>query len=52
MAVEHQWADLAVPCRGPDSQLTRLVAVADGDIGDPFASTVTRSGSDRAVGRW
>ena len=52
MAVEHQRADLAVPCRGYNSQLARLVAVADGDVGDPFAGAETGGRSDGAVGRW
>ena len=52
MAVEHQWADLAVPCRGYNSQLARLVAVADGDVGDPFAGAETGGRSEGAVRRW
>lgn len=52
MAIEHQRADLAVPCRGYDSQLARLVAVADGDIGDPFAGPETGGRSDGTTGRW
>ena len=50
MAVEHQRANLAVPCRGHDPQLARLVAVADGDVGDPFAGAETGGGSDGVVG--
>ena len=37
MAVEDYRAEFAVPGRGHDAEFARLVAVADGSVGDPFA---------------
>ena len=37
MAVEDYRAEFAVPGRGHDAEFARLVAVADGGVGDPFA---------------
>ena len=52
VAVEDQRTDLAIPCRGYDSQLARLMAVADGDVRDPFAGAETGGRSEGAVRRW
>lgn len=52
MAVEDQRAKFTIPSRWYDSQLARLVAVAYGHIGDPFASTKAGGWWDIVGGRW
>ena len=50
MAVEDYRAEFAVPGRGHDAEFARLVAVADGSVGDPFAGAEA-GGGRRAGGR-